>query len=153
MTNLRMGTWYTACTVLVFTGRNCTGLFTPSVSKLHLVVAKLCLGWLPTCNGTVLSRRLLSPEWDKNFDVFVPPFSKPIHCQLDPPAGEYLFVSMAINKKGGGWWGKTFRKLPVLLTESLMKRQNKQLSCHSYPPFLWHACYPSLLLPSGGLWS
>lgn len=94
-----METWYTTCTVLDFTGQNCTGLFTSPVSNLHPRVDKLCPGWRPTCNGTVLSRGVLSPEWDKNFDVRVPPVSKPIHRQLDPPAGEYLFVSMTIKKK------------------------------------------------------
>lgn len=105
-------------------------LHTPSVSKLHLMVAKFQPGWWPTCNGAVLSRGLLSPEWDKNLDVSVPPLSKPIHCQLDPPAGEYLFVSMTIKKREDDE-EKLSWSLEFSLTEPVMKRQNKQLLSHS----------------------
>lgn len=99
-------------------------LHIPSVSKLHLMVAKFQPGWWPTCNGAVLSRGLLSPEWDKNLDVSVPPLSKPIHCQLDPPAGEYLFVSMTIKKREDDE-EKLSWSLEFSLTELVMKRQNK----------------------------
>lgn len=95
------------------------------------MVAKWCPGWWPTCNGTLLSRGLLPPEWNKNLDVCVPPLSKPIHSQLDPPAGEHLFVSMTIRKHRRRTMRQSFQEAEFSLTKPLMKRQNKQLLCHS----------------------
>lgn len=120
-----METWYTTSTVFILTGQNHTGLFTPPVSKMHLRVAKLWPRQWPTWNWTVLSRRLLSPEWDKNLDVCVPPFSKPIHCQLDPPAGEYFFVSMTIKEERKRMVRKSFQEARVLFNRASNEKANQ----------------------------
>lgn len=52
-----------------------------------------------TSNRGVSPWWFLPPGWDKNFDVGVSSFPEPVHSQLDSPAREDFFISMAIMGK------------------------------------------------------
>lgn len=52
-----------------------------------------------TSDRGVSSWRVLPPGWDKNFDVGVSSFPKPVHSQLDSPAREDFFIPMATMGK------------------------------------------------------
>lgn len=55
--------------------------------------------WSHTCDGSLRSRLFFPPQRNEDGDVTNPSVPKPVHSQLDPPAGKHLLIPVAVEHR------------------------------------------------------